>query len=152
MPKEVNLEQISRLRKETGLSFGEIKKALTEAGGDEEKAVSILREMGVQIAEKKSSRETKEGVVESYIHSTRKLGAMVELFCETDFVAKNDEFRQLAHDIAVHLAAMKPKTTEELLTQQFIKNPEITIKELIDSYISKLGENIQVGKFELLEI
>jgi len=152
MSKLTDVEKVKHLRESTGLSFGEIKKALDEAGGDEAKAVEILRAYGVKMAEKKSSREAKEGVVASYIHSTKKLGVMVEVLCETDFVAKNLDFQELAKEIAMHVAAMKPGDVAGLLEQSYVKNPDMTIKELINSYIAKLGENIQIGRFEIFQI
>lgn len=149
---KTDIEKIKELRDTTGLSLNEIKKALTEAGGDENKAKELLAKIGAQAAAKKSSREAKEGVVDSYIHGTHKVGSMVELYCETDFVARNVEFQNLAHDIAMHIAALKPANADELLGQPFIKDPEITIKELINKNIAKLGENIQLGQFQVFEI
>ena len=147
-----DVEKVKHLRETTGLSFGEIKKALDNAGGDETKAMEILREQGVKTAEKKASREVKEGVVASYIHATKKLGSMVEVLCETDFVARNSDFQELAKDIAMHIAAMKPGTAEDLLEQAYVKNPDMTIKDLVNSHIAKLGENIQIGRFEIFQI
>ena len=150
MPSEI--EKIKSLRDSTGLSLNEIKKALTEAGGDEARAREILHDLGVRVAAKKSSRQVKEGIVEAYVHNTRKIGSMVEFFCETDFVARNVEFKNLAHELAMHIAAMKPGDEKELLAQLFIKDQDITVRELIDQYIAKFGENIQVGRFEVFEI
>ena len=146
------IEKIKSLRDSTGLSLGEIKKAMVEAGGDEEKAREILQKLGAKMASKKSERQVKEGVVDSYIHSTKKVGAMVELLCETDFVARNVEFQKLAHNLAMHIAAMRPGSNEELLGQPFVKDQAVTITELVNQYIAKLGENIQIGRFEVLEI
>lgn len=145
-------EKIKHLRDATGLSLGQIKKALDEAGGDIARATEVLKAHGVAIAGKKSSREVKEGVVDAYIHATKKLGAIVELLCETDFVARNVEFQKLAHELAMQIAAARPGTIEDLLSQQFIKEQDITVKDLINQYIAKLGENIQVGRFEIFEI
>jgi elongation factor Ts len=147
-----DIEKIKDLRDSTGLSLGEIKKALTEAGGDETKAKELLQNLGAAAAAKKSSRAAKEGVVDSYIHNNHKVGSMIELFCETDFVARNVEFQSLAHDIAMHIAALRPTNAEELLEQPFIKDQEITVKELINKNIAKLGENIQLGQFQVFEI
>src|SRR3989344_1022236 len=88
----------------------------------------------------------------SFAHSNGKIGAMVELLCETDFVAKNQEFKSLAHDIVMHITAMKPNDNEELLAQPFVKNPAVTVGELITRIIQKVGENIKVGRFEIFEI
>ena len=145
-------EKIKNLRDATGLSLGQIKKALDEAGGDVARAMEVLKAHGIVVAQKKSSREVKEGVVDSYIHATKKLGALVEVLCETDFVARNLEFQKLAHELAMQVAAGKPGTTEDLLSQPFIKDQDITVQELINQYIAKLGENIQVGRFEIFEI
>ena len=144
--------KIKHLRDTTGLSFDQIKKALDEAGGDETKAVELLKVRGAKLAENKSSREVKEGVVASYVHATKKLGAMVEVLCETDFVAKNSDFQELAREIAMQIAAMKPDDVTGLLEQPYVKNPDTTIKDLINGYVAKLGENIQIGRFELFQI
>ncbi len=149
---QTDVEKVKHLRESTGLSFGEIKKALDEAGGDEAKAVEILKANGVKVADKKSSRQVSEGMIVSYIHATKKLGTMVELLCETDFVARNTDFQDLAKEISMHIAAMKPGNVAELLEQPFIKDPSITIKDLINSCVAKLGENIQVGRFEIFQI
>ncbi|MDP2647855.1 MAG: translation elongation factor Ts [Candidatus Yanofskybacteria bacterium] len=146
------VEKIKNLRDDTGLSFNEIKKALDDAGGDEAKAKEALKAYGVAMAAKRSAREAKEGIIESYIHTTKKVGALVELLCETDFVARNAEFQQLAKDIAMHVVAMKPSDTAQLLTQPFVKNPEITIQDLITQTVGKIGENIQLGQFAFFEI
>lgn len=146
------IEKIKSLRDSTGLSFNEIKKSLDEANGDEERAREILRKLGLKVAAKKSARQVKEGVIDTYIHNTRKIASVVELLCETDFVARNVEFQKLAHEIAMHIAAMKPGNASELLTQPFVKDQDITVQELINQSIAKLGENIQLGRFEIFEI
>ena len=146
------IEKIKDLRDSTGLSFNEIKKALTEAGGDEMKAKEILQQLGVKMAAKKSARQVKEGIVDSYIHNTRKTGSILELFCETDFVARNLEFQKLAHELAMHITAMKPGSNEEFLVQPFVRDQDITVQDLINQYIAKLGENIQIGRFEVFDI
>lgn len=152
MSKATDVGKIKHLRESTGLSLNEIKKALESAGGDEAKAVEILRTQGVKMAEKKAAREVKEGVVSSYIHATKKLGSMVEVLCETDFVARNTDFQELAKEIAMHIAAMKPGSINDLLEQPYVKNPDMTVKDLINSYVAKLGENIQVGRFEIFQV
>ena len=146
------IEKIKHLRDQTGISFNEIKKALEEAGGDMTKAVETLRARGVLTAQKKSARETKEGVIESYIHLTKKIGSLVELYCETDFVARNFEFIKLAHELAMQVASMDPKDNEELLEQLYIKDQDVTVNDLIQQYIAKLGENIKLGRFIRFEI
>ena len=152
MPKLTDVEKVKHLRESTRLSFNEIKKALDEAGGEESRATEILKAHGVKMAEKKSSRAVKEGIVSSYIHATKKLGSMVELLCETDFVARNMEFQNLAHELAMHIAALKPENVGDLLEQLYVKDQDMTIKELVNSYVAKLGENIQIGRFEIFQI
>ena|SRR3989344_3512849 len=147
-----DLSKVKELRTRTGLSFSEVKKALDEASGDVARAMEVLKAHGIAVAAKKSSREVKEGVVDAYIHATKKLGVLVEILCETDFVARNIEFQKLAHELAMQVAATKPGTLEDLLSQPFIKDQDITVKDLINQYIAKLGENIQVGRFEIFEI
>lgn len=145
-------EKIKHLRDSTGLSLGQIKRALDEAGGDVARAMEVLKIHGIAVAEKKSSREVKEGVVDAYIHATKKLGSIVEVLCETDFVARNVEFQRLAHELAMQIAAAKPGTVDDLMSQPFIKDQDITVKDLISQYIAKLGENIQVGRFEIFQL
>ena len=147
-----DIDKIKHLRDSTGLSLNEIKKALVEAAGDVVKAAEVLKKLGVSMAAKKSSREVKEGIVESYVHSTKKVGSMIEILCETDFVARNIEFQKLAHDIAMHVAAMKPENDKELLAQPFVRDQDMTVQELINQSIAKLGENIRLGRFEVFEI
>lgn len=147
-----DIEKVKKIREATNLSIKEISSALAESGGNEEKALTILKSRGAQIADKKSSREIKEGIVEAYIHINKKVGAMLELGSETDFVARNDEFKKLAHEIAMQIASMNPKDVDELLSQPFIKDPSMTIADLLNQYISKLGENIKIRKFIRLEI
>lgn len=146
------LDKIKSLRDETGLSVADIKKALTEAGGDADKARELLASRGGDIAAKKAGRELKAGLIDSYIHNNKLSGCMLELLCETDFVSRGEAFQSLAHDLALHITAMKPQNVKELMEQPFIKNPEQTIRDLITSYIAKLGENIQVGRFEVFQI
>lgn len=152
MRQDADITKVRTLRDKTGLSFHQIKKALDEASGDESKALEALKSYGASVASAKSSRIVKEGVVDAYIHSTRKVGALVELLCETDFVARNEEFRTLAHEIAIQVAGMKPQDAAELLAQPYAKDPSITVQELINRAIGRLGENIQVGQFVLFEL
>ncbi len=146
------LDKIKLLRDETGLSVVDIKKALTEADGDINKARESLVSRGGDIATKKAGRELKAGLVDAYVHNNKLSGCMLELLCETDFVSRGEVFQSLAHDLTLHITAMKPQNVEELMDQMFIKNPEQTIRDLIISHIAKLGENIQVGRFELFQI
>ena len=152
MKNMISTEQIKNLRQKTNLSVMECKKALTEAKGDEKKALQILSKRGAEKAIKKSGRETKQGLIESYIHNNGKIGVILELNCETDFVARNEEFKNLAHDLAMHTAALEPKDEKELLKQPFIKDESKTVKDLITEAVAKLGENIKIGKFVRIEI
>lgn len=144
---EISTDDIKALREETGVSVMDIRKALDEAGGDKEKALALLKERGAKVAAKKSDRAQKAGVVEAYIHADGQSGAIVRVLCETDFVARNEEFKTLAHDIAMQVVAMQPATGEELLNQSFIKDGTLTVKERIEQAVGKLGENITVSDF-----
>jgi len=194
---KITIDDIKILRQQTGAGLLVVKNALNEAGGDLVKAKTIIKERGQLIAAKKSDRDIKEGVVASYIHTNNKVGAMVELLCETDFVARNQEFKDLAHNLALQITAsnpsfIKPKqaspdfikqqrfiaekaveTSDKLknikdkiidgkvnkavseaalYNQAFVKDPNLTIKDLITEAITKLGENIEVGRFSRFEI
>lgn len=144
---ETNINQIKQLRDETGASIVECKKALEESGGDKEKAIEILKKSQKILVSKKSEEEAKEGLIETYLHSNSKIGVLIEINCQTDFVAKNQEFKNLAHDLAMQIAATDPSDIEALLEQPFIKDPNKTIGDLISEYIAKLGENIKVSRF-----
>ena len=146
-----NLAKIQMLRERTGLGVMDLKKALEEARGDENKALEILQKKGVAVAEKRAERTTQQGVVVSYAHGSR-IGAVLELNCETDFVAKTDDFKNLAKDLVMQVASMEPKDLDDLLVQPFIKEPLKTIKDLITEIIGKTGENIKVGKFSRIEL
>jgi elongation factor Ts len=197
--REVNhmINEIKKIREKTGAGMVDIKKALLESRGDENKAIEILRKKGQEKALKKSERSTQEGVIGSYVHSNSRLGAMVKLLCETDFVARNVEFKELATDLAMHIAAMNPgyinpedvpielvekekeiwteqlknegkpeklianilvgkekKFREEmaLVSQNFVKNPDQKVGDLIAEKIGKIGENIKIGQFSRLEL
>lgn len=148
----ISAEQIKNLRQQTGISVMECKIALEEANGDEAKAIEILKKKGQERAIKKSQREAKQGIIEAYVHNNGKIGVLLVLNCETDFVAKNEEFKSLAHDLAMHIAAMEPKDVEDLLSQPFIKDAQKSVKEIITDIIAKLGENIKIDKFTRFEI
>ena len=189
---EVNLELIKQLRERTAAGFMDCKKALEEAKGDIEKAIDFLRKKGLAIAAKRAAKEASEGVVTAYIHSNKKIGVLVEVNCETDFVARTSEFQEFAHNLAMQIAATNPvaisrdqvppeilerekKIYEEqlkeagkpeniipkilegklekfykenvLLEQPFIKNPELTIQDLLNEIITKTGEKIVIKRF-----
>ena len=137
---------VQKLRDATGAGVMECKKALLDAGGDFDKAVELINERGLIKAEKKAGRATGAAILESYIHNNR-VGVLLELRCETDFVAHSDPFKELAHDLVMHIAAMNPANPEELLKQPFIKNDKLTIDALIKGVMAKVGENIQVSRF-----
>ncbi len=150
------MDALKELREETGLSFAQIKKALDEAHGDKEKAREVLAVYSANSASKKADREITAGVISSYVHGSGTIGVLLELGCETDFVAKNEEFVSLAKDLAMHVCAMSPTSINNednlgeetaLLSQTFIKNPEMTVKQRIDGAIQKFGENTQVVRF-----
>ncbi len=146
------IDKIKQLRDETGASIGAIRSALSESGGDLEEARTRLSAKLGALAQKKSSREVRAGVVEAYIHGNGKIGVLLELQCETDFVARNPEFKGLAHDLSMHIAAMSPRDREELSAQEFIKNPDRRVKEIVDEAIGKFGENIKIGNFSRFEL
>ncbi len=146
------IELVKKIRAETGLGIMEIKAALEEAKGDEKKAKEILKEQGFAKAEKRAEKETHQGIVATYTHSTGKIGVMVELLCETDFVAKNEEFVAVAKDFCLQIAALAPKDSKELLVQEFVKDPSLKMKDLVVALNSKFGENIKLGRFERFEI
>ncbi len=147
----ISAQDIKQLRDATGVSMMVCREALEEAGGDQEKAMTILREKGAVSASKKAGRTLGSGTVQAYIHGHGSVGALVELLCETDFVARNEEFQQIAKDIAMQVAAtddeMLEKGAEELLLQPFFKNPEITLGSLIEGAVQKFGERTELGRF-----
>jgi len=147
----ISINQIKQMRQETGVSIIECKKALEEAKGDIKKAKEILKNWGKSFAEKKKEKEVKEGIIESYIHSGKKIGVMVEIHCESDFVAKSKDFKQLAHELCLQITAINPEEIP-ILEQPWIKDEKITIKDLINEYITKLGENIVLKRFTRYEI
>ncbi len=146
------MDIIKTLREETGLSFAQIKKAYDEAAGDVEKTREILRGYSAEQADKKSDRELAAGTVASYVHSTGLMGSMVSLGCETDFVAKNDEFKAFAYDIAMHVCAIGNDNIEELLKESFVKDGDYTVEEKINGAIQKFGENIKITNAVRLSI
>ena len=149
---QVKLDDIKKLRQKTGAGIADCRKALEEAGGDFKKAEALLKSWGAEIASKKKDRATGQGLVETYIHSGGKVGAMVEVSCETDFVAKTDEFKNLAHEVAMQIAAMDPADVEELIKQEYIRDSSKTIDDLVKEVIAKVGENIVVKRFIRFEL
>ena len=164
---EVSVAAVKQLREETGAGVMACKRALDQANGDHEQAVTILRDQGLARAEKAVGRVATQGLVESYLHAGGRIGAMIELNCETDFVGRTPEFKALAHDLAMQVAATSPKyigaeeippdsdeNAEEvcLMSQPFIKDPEQTIEQLILQRIAIVGENIRVRRFARFQI
>ncbi len=160
----IDSKQVKELRDKTGVSVMQCRKALEEAGGDIKNAEAILLKESHSFAQKKADRTLAAGTVASYIHNTGGIGAMVELLCETDFVARNKEFKDLAYNLAMQVAATDPKYLTEgdvlkeeksdslfservLLEQPFIKDPSLKINQLIESYVQKFGEKITVSRF-----
>ena len=148
----IDLKTLKKLRDETSASIADCRRALDESGGDYKKALAWLTKRSVEIAEKKSDRETSQGLVEAYIHGGGKIGVLVTLLCETDFVAKTDEFKSLAHEIAMQISAMNPKDVKTLLKQDYIRDGSQTIEQLVKTTIGKLGENISVKEFSRFSI
>jgi elongation factor Ts len=198
-PEQVNIsaQQVKELRERTGAGFSDCRAALVEAAGDIDQAISVLRKRGQAAAQKKAQRQATEGLIGSYIHAGGKIGVIIEVNCESDFVARTEEFQRLCHDLAMHVAALDPRfvrreeVTPEILDrereiyreqaratgkpdaviekivagkmekfyeenclyeQHFIKDESITIKELINQMIAKLGENISVCRFVRLKV
>ena len=143
----ITTDQIKELRERTGISIAQCKKALEDAGGDMDKAIGFLKETGAAIAEKKSSRELRAGIIRSYLHSNGLMGTLVQLHTETDFVAKNPDFISLADELAMHITAMNPADMDELLAQPYIKDPSLTIADLVKNYVQKFGERIEIIRF-----
>lgn len=193
----ITSQMVKDLRDKTAAGMMDCKKALTETNGDMEKAVDLLRQKGLAVAAKRAGRATSEGVIETYIHAGGKLGVMVELGCETDFVAKTDAFREFARDVAMHIAAANPVsiTREDvpeavisrekdiyiqqaidsgkpaniaekmvagkiekflaeicLLEQKYVKNPDLSIQDLLNEVVGKMGENISIKRFARFQV
>lgn len=193
----ITSQMVKELREKTNAGMMDCKKALTETDGNMEKAVDLLRQKGLAVAAKRAGKETREGVVEAYIHGGGKIGVMVEVACETDFVAKTDDFKAFARNIAMHVAAVnplalsrdevsaevlqrekdiyinqalesgKPQQIAEkmvagkmekflaevcLLEQKYVKNPDLSVQDLLNELVAKMGENISIKKFARFQI
>ncbi len=164
---EISTDMIKELRDQCGAGIMDCRNALLAVGGDSTKALEILKEKGLLQAKKKAERVTKQGLVEAYIHTGGRVGAMIEVNCETDFVARTDEFKGLAHCIALQVAAMSPQFISALeipegsdidpkvaclLLQPYIKDPTRTVQDVIVETIAKVGENIKVSRFIRFEL
>ncbi|MBA7644720.1 Elongation factor Ts [subsurface metagenome] len=164
---KISLELVKEVREQSGAGIMQCRNALVEAKGNREKALEFLKEQGLLKAKEKAERTAAEGLIEAYIHTGGRVGAMVEVNCETDFVARTDEFKQLAHQLAMQVAAMDPKFVSEeevpegadiepqsacLLLQPYIKDPEMSIQDIITETIARVGENIKVSRFARFEL
>ena len=148
----VDIILLKKLRNETLVSLADCRKALEETKNDYKKALVWLKKEGLEKAAKKSDRETSQGLVESYIHQGGRVGSIIEILCETDFVARTDEFKNLSHEIAMQVAAMNPKDVSSLLKQEYIKDSSKTIESLIKETIAKLGAHFVVKYLQRFEI
>jgi elongation factor Ts len=160
---EISASAVKELREKTGAGVMECKRALQESEGNVDKAIEALRQKGLSKHSKVAGRETSQGLIESYIHTGGRIGALIEVNCETDFVARTDEFRTLARELAMQVASMNPGTVgtleatgegdgSALLDQEYIRDGRRTIRDLIKETIGKVGENIQVSRFMRFEV
>ena len=164
---KIPVVKVKELREQSGAGVMDCRKALVKAAGDTDKALQILREEGLLLAKKKAERSATEGMIEAYIHCGGHIGAMIEVNCETDFVARTEEFKGLAHNLAMQVAAMNPRFISEdevpeevdiepqaacLLLQPYIKDNSKTVQDIIIETIARLGENIKVGRFAKFEL
>jgi elongation factor Ts len=149
---KINMDLIRKLRGETGAPVIRVKKVLEEVDGNEKKATEILKKEGFEKVAKREGRATSQGLIEAYVHHSGKICGVVELLCETDFVARNELFKALAHDLAMQVASMNPKNIEDLLKQEFIKDPSKKISDLVKEVIVKTGENVRVGRVFRVEL
>jgi elongation factor Ts len=164
---KIPVVRVKELREQSGAGVMDCRKALVKAAGDTGKALQILREEGLLLARKKAERSATEGVIEAYVHCGGHIGAMIEVNCETDFVARTEEFKGLAHNLAMQVAAMNPQFISEdevpekidiepqsacLLLQPYIKDNSKTVQDIIIETIARLGENIKVGRFAKFEL
>jgi len=143
-------ELVQKLRSATGAGVMDCHKALREAGGDFEKAVLIIREKGMLKVEKRAGRETGAGLVHAYVHNER-IGVLLDLRAETDFVVRSEPFRELAHALAMHIAAAAPADVTELLAQPYVRDESRTVQQVIGEVIAKVGENVTINEFARLE-
>lgn len=147
----IRAELVAKLRRETGTGVMDCKKALEESLGDFEKARKILATNAGAIAKEKAQRAAKQGLIECYCHGG-KIGVILEINCESDFVAKNEQFKNLAHEITMQIASINPKNIEELMDEVYIRDESLSIRQLVEQTIAKIGENIQVKRFVRFEL
>ena len=148
----ITVDQIKSLRAKTGLGIHDVKSALEHSKGDEQKAIEWLKEKGLSTAAKKADRATSQGLVDTYIHGGGRIGAMVEVNCETDFVARNEDFKAFVHDISLQVASMNPENVDELLKQEFFKDTSKTIQDYLNETIAKIGENMKINRISRFEL
>jgi elongation factor Ts len=148
---DISVDEIKRLRELTGVGITDAKRALVEANGDFDKALEEMRKKGLTKAQKRGEREARAGLIGGYVHDGR-IGTLVEVNCETDFVAKTDEFKDLVKDLCLHICSMDPENVEELLKQPFVKDASKTVDDVVKEANAKLGENIVVRRFERIAL
>lgn len=146
------LKAIQDLRQQTGYGVMDVRRSLEEAEGNPEKALELLRSRGAVVAAKKADRAAKAGRIAAYIHGDGKIGVLVEVNAETDFVARNADFSEFVHDVALQIASMRPADVAELLAQPFIKEPSKTVQELLHEQVGKIGENLSIRRFVRYEL
>lgn len=144
---QVKLDDLKKLREETQAGVADCRQALEDADGNYEKAKKLITERGLEKAAKKEGKETSRGIIDSYIHANGKVGVLVELRCETDFVARTDEFKNLAHELCLQIAAMNPKDVATLLKSEYIRDQSVTIADVVKQTVAKVGEHITVARF-----
>ena len=145
---KIDPRDVQRLRAESGAGVMDCKRALEETGGDYAKALALLKERGVQSVAKKSERSAKEGVIASYVHANKRVGALVELASETDFVSRGEDFQKLAQEIAMQVAAMEPASVDDLLEQPYIRDGSKKIKDLVTDVAASTKENVHVRRIQ----
>lgn len=148
----VDIGLLKKLRNATQVSLADCRKALEETTNDYNRAKEWLRKHGIEKAEKKADRQTFQGIIESYVHQNGRIGVLIEVLCETDFVARTAEFRKLAHEISLQVSAMSPKDVDSLLKQAYIRDSSKTVEGVVQETIAKLGENIVIKRFTRFEI
>jgi elongation factor Ts len=146
--KKVDPKDVQRLRAETNAGVMDSKRALEDSGGDYEKAKALLKERGLAAVAKKSGREAKEGIVAAYVHAGGKIGVIVEVASETDFVARSADFQKLAQEVAMQVAAMNPADVDALLGQAYIRDSTKTVKDLVTTLAAAVGENVSIRRFQ----
>ena len=149
---KISVDLIRQLREETGAPVVRVKKVLEEVGGDKKKAFEILQKEGFEKASTREGRQTSQGVIEAYVHHSGKVASLVELLCETDFVARNELFKDLAHELALQMAGVGAKNVKDLESQEFIKDPTKKVGDLVKEVIAKTGENIRIGRIFRVEL